>query len=110
MTKNEVYQSEISLPGFHPNLASMLNENAAKFTDHPIYQEVRTGKYTPLTWRQFQTDVISIQNTLENMGLFPGDHVAFLSRNRQEMLEMELNELFTDVIMGMRDVADDIGL
>jgi len=27
-----------------------------------------------------------------------------------EMLEMELNELFTDVILGMRDVADEIGL
>ena len=27
-----------------------------------------------------------------------------------EMLEMELDELFTDTIMGMRDVADDIGL
>jgi len=27
-----------------------------------------------------------------------------------EMLGMELNELFTDVIMGMRDVADEIGL
>lgn len=27
-----------------------------------------------------------------------------------EMLEMELDELFTDIIMGMRDVADEIGL
>ena len=27
-----------------------------------------------------------------------------------EMLGMELNEMFTDVIMGMREVADDIGL
>ena len=27
-----------------------------------------------------------------------------------EMLEMELDELFTDTILGMRDVADDIGL
>ena len=27
-----------------------------------------------------------------------------------EMLGIELNELFTDVIMGMREVADDIGL
>ena len=27
-----------------------------------------------------------------------------------EMLGMELNELFTDVIMGMREVADEIGL
>jgi len=27
-----------------------------------------------------------------------------------EMLEMELNDLFTDVIMGMREVADEIGL
>ena len=27
-----------------------------------------------------------------------------------EMLGMELNELFTDVIMGMREVSDDIGL
>ena len=27
-----------------------------------------------------------------------------------EYLGMELNELFTDVIMGMREVADEIGL
>ncbi len=31
-------------------------------------------------------------------------------RKGAEMLDMELDELFTDVIMGMRDVADDIGL
>ncbi len=32
----------------------------------------------------------SIQNILEDRGLSPGDRVAFLSRNRQEMLELEL--------------------
>ncbi|MFC1694485.1 HD domain-containing protein [Candidatus Latescibacterota bacterium] len=31
-------------------------------------------------------------------------------RKGAEMLEVELNDLFTDVIMGMREVADEIGL
>lgn len=78
MINNQVYQSELELPDYHQNLARMLNDNAARFLDHTIYQEVRVSNYSSLTWRQFQKDVISIQNNLANKGLVPGDRVAIL--------------------------------
>ncbi|MFQ6615741.1 MAG: AMP-dependent synthetase/ligase [Fidelibacterota bacterium] len=85
-----VFRSDHSLPEYPRNLAVMLNENAHKFDQSPIYQEVRDGRYVPLSWSAFQKEVASIQTFLARLGLKKGDRVAILSRNRQEMLETEL--------------------
>jgi long-subunit acyl-CoA synthetase (AMP-forming) len=93
------WTSDLPLPPFPQNLAAMLNGNVAQFGERAICQEVVNGAYLPLTWRQFQHDVVRIQSSLSGRGLKPGDRVAILSPNRREMLELEL------AIMSMGAVA-----
>jgi long-subunit acyl-CoA synthetase (AMP-forming) len=99
MTDSKVWASDIPLPPFPRNLAAMLNANAERLADRPMYQEVCGDDYVPLTWRQFQRDVVRIQSSLIARGLKPGDRVAILSPNRREMLELEL------AVMSMGAVA-----
>ncbi len=90
MTDSKVWESDIPLPPYPRNLAAMLNANAERLADRPMYQEVVGDDYVPLTWRQFQRDVARIQSSLIARGLKSGDRVAILSPNRREMLELEL--------------------
>ncbi|MEE9465140.1 MAG: AMP-binding protein [Candidatus Neomarinimicrobiota bacterium] len=85
-----VWHSEIPLPDYPANLARMLNENAARFAEGPIYQEVHDGRMEPLPWAWFQAEVAVIQAWLQTGGFAVGDRLAILSRNRREMLELEL--------------------
>ena len=75
---------------FPQNLAMMLAQNEDKFSNLPVYQEIKNGEYEPLTWSQFITDISLIQDYLVSAGFKSGDHLAILSENRQEMLELEL--------------------
>ncbi|MBZ5494952.1 MAG: AMP-binding protein [Acidobacteriia bacterium] len=99
MSEPRAWRAELSLPDFPRNLAAMLNRNAERLGNRPLYQEVRNGKYMPLGWRAFQQDVARLQNSLSEHGLRTGDRVAILSANRQEMLELEL------AVMSMGAVA-----
>ena len=90
MRSQTIFAAEQPLPPYPQNLARMLNENAAAFRDFPVYQEVRDGDYVPLSWGQFQRDIAALQANLQQLGLRPGERVAILSRNRQEMLELEM--------------------
>ncbi len=84
------WTSDLALPPFPQNLAEMLNGNVARFGERAICQEVINGIYQPLSWRQFQHDVVRIQSALSARGLKRGDRVAILSPNRHEMLKFEL--------------------
>jgi len=99
MMAQKIYQADRPLPPYPQNLARMLNKNAAAFRDLPVYQEVRGDDYVPLSWGQFQRDIAALQQQLQHLGLCPGDRVAILSRNRQEMLELEM------AVMAMGAVA-----
>ena len=86
-----IYKSEVDLMEFPQNLAVMLAQNAEKFSNLPVYQEIKkNSEYEPLTWSQFIKEVSSIQDYLVSTGFKSGDHLAILSANRQEMLEIEL--------------------
>lgn len=95
----KTWHPEKPLPEFPPNLAALLNRNAARFGDRAMYQEMQNDVYTPLTWCRFQRDVASIQQSLAEHDLGKGDRVAILSPNRKEMLETEL------AVMSMGAVA-----
>ncbi|MFH1279019.1 MAG: AMP-binding protein [Candidatus Eisenbacteria bacterium] len=82
--------SEHSLPPFPPNIATMLVENVARFDGHPVFQHAAGGSMRPLSWRRLGNDVILLQAALAARGVGRGDRVAVLSRNRREMLEIEL--------------------
>ncbi|MBI5058881.1 AMP-binding protein [candidate division KSB1 bacterium] len=99
MSAPVIWKSETPLRAHAANLASMLNRNAATFGDRPAYQESRNGSYHPLSWSQFRHDICAIQTGLSERGLEAGDRVAIVSRNRQEMLELEL------AVMAMGAVA-----
>jgi len=79
-----------NLPFYHKNLSLMLNNNVEQFSNKPVYQEVRDGEYVPLSWKQLQNDISAIQSSLQSLGFRPGEHIAISSRNRREMLELEL--------------------
>ncbi len=64
--------------------------NSVKFSDKPIYQDVQNGTYTLLAWNKFFIRVKAIQSWLLSNGFKQGDKMAFLSKNCQEMLEIEL--------------------
>lgn len=99
MREGHLWVGEPTLPKFLPNLAQLLNHNANRFGDKPIFQQIQNGNYRQLSWDQFRRDVCSIQQVLSERGLKRGDRVAILSVNRQEMLETEL------AIMSMGAVA-----
>ena len=90
MTESNIYTNSIPLPDYAVNLAILLKSNAGKFSENPIYQEVISGTYVTLNWKQFSLHVQSIQSWLLSNGFNPGDRLAFLSQNCQEMLELEL--------------------
>jgi long-subunit acyl-CoA synthetase (AMP-forming) len=90
MTPPRIWESTTPLREYPQNLARMLNENASRFGQRPAYQERHDGEYRPLSWSQFAKDICALQTALQQRGLEPGDRVAIVSRNRQEMLELEL--------------------
>lgn len=99
MKANGIRHSDLTLPDYPHNLATLLNRNAHALGSNPIYQEPYNGQYAPLTWSDFQQDVIRLQGALSSRGLLPGDRVAILSQNRRKMLEFEL------AVMAMGAVA-----
>ena len=99
MSGPRIWQDDKPLPEYPQNLALMLNRNVERLGDRPLYQEALNGPYTTLSWRDFQRDIVSIQDSLTEHGLKPGDRVAILSPNRKEMLEFEL------AVMSMGAVA-----
>jgi long-subunit acyl-CoA synthetase (AMP-forming) len=99
MRNGNSWSSDIPLPPYPANLASMLNANADRLGRQPICQEIAGNDYVPLSWQQFQRDVSSIQASMTRLGLLKGDRVAILSSNRREMLEFEL------AVMAMGAVA-----
>ncbi len=90
MAKSNCYSSSTPLPDYAANLATLLKSNTEKFSENPIYQEVKNGTYSPLAWKDFYLHIQSIQSWLQANGFQRGDRMAILSRNCREMLELEL--------------------
>ena len=90
MAEMNTYSSSIPLPEYAMNMAVLLQTNSVKFSDKPIYQDVQNGTYTLLAWNKFFIRVKAIQSWLLSNSFKRGDKMVFLSRNCQEMLELEL--------------------
>ncbi|NIW80788.1 MAG: AMP-binding protein, partial [Calditrichae bacterium] len=62
----------------------------AKFGNHSVYKE-RTGTdYQGISWSEFYTNLLNIAANLREYGFSSGDKMVIFSRNRLEMLELEL--------------------
>ena len=90
MAEMKIYSSSLQLPEYAVNMAVLLKTNATKFSDYPIFQDVQNDTPTLLTWNDFYSRVKAIQSWLLSNGFKQGDKMAFLSKNCQEMLEIEL--------------------
>jgi long-subunit acyl-CoA synthetase (AMP-forming) len=99
MNNRPVITSDLELPDYPLNLATLLNQNADRFGEHPIYQEPHSGAYEALSWNRFREEVVALQDYFTTLNLQSGQRVAILSRNRREMLELEL------AVMAMGAVA-----
>ncbi len=90
MAQMKIYSSSLLLPEYAVNMAVLLKTNTTKFSDYPIFQDVQNDTPTRLTWNDFYIRVKTIQSWLLSNGFKQGDKMAFLSKNCQEMLEIEL--------------------
>lgn len=79
--------SRVSLP----NIATMLELNALRFADRPVFLEKQQGVFTGPDWHEFVDTIRLISARLRyEYGLQRGDTFAIVSPNRLEMLELEL--------------------
>ncbi len=99
MTEPRRWSCEPQADAYPANLAAMLNGNAERFGDRPMYEECRDGELVRLSWTELRQTIAKLQHALAERGLGAGDRVAILSPNRMEMLELEL------AIMAMGAVA-----
>ena len=73
-----------------PNIATLLRNNVGRFADKVAYQEKHNGKFEGITWKDLYANINTIANNLKKFGFSRGDKMVFFSKNRQEMLELEL--------------------
>jgi len=83
--------SEYELGEIIPNIATLLNRNATKFHSKYVYQGIDSdGVYKGLVWKIFHQNISRIAHNLKEIGFKKGDKMVLFSRNRIEMLELEL--------------------
>lgn len=86
----KIYESRYPLGEVLPNIAIMLRQNTGLFSDKMLIQEKVNGSYRSLTWKQFYNDIKNIAANLRRFGFKEGDKLVIFSKNRIEMLELEL--------------------
>jgi len=83
--------SEHKLGAVTPNLATFLKRNVVKFHDKYVYQEKnKQGIYEGIVWDAFYENIENIAYNLKKSGFQKGEKMILFTRNRLEMLELEL--------------------
>ena len=86
----KIYESRYQPGEVLPNIASMLRQNAELFSGKLLISEKVNGSYRSLSWKQFYDEVSNIAANLRRFGFSEGDKLVIFSKNRIEMLELEL--------------------
>jgi len=86
----KIYESRYELGDVLPNIALMLKKNAGLFSDKVVVREKINGSYRQLSWQQLYRDINNIIRNLKKFGFVKGDKLLIFSKNRIEMLELEL--------------------
>ncbi len=86
----QIYRSEIKLGEVVPNIATMLERNAAKFGGNIVYSEKLNDIYVGISWSELYENIQNIAYNLHKLGFQKGDKIVIYSPNRKEMLELEL--------------------
>jgi len=83
--------SEYQLGEVIPNIATLLRRNVDRFHNLYVFKEKNAeGVYKGLKWNQFYNNIEKIAYNLEQAGFKKGDKMILFSKNRLEMLELEL--------------------
>ncbi len=73
------------------NIGELLCTNAEKFAGRPVFQfRNAAGVYEEISWKQFYQDILNISWNLSKLGFRKADRMLLFSRNRLEMLQLEL--------------------
>jgi long-subunit acyl-CoA synthetase (AMP-forming) len=86
----QILESEKKLGEVIPNLAQMLQKNAANLGNYAVYKEQTGNTYQGISWSEFYNNLLNIGANLKEYGFNAGDKMVIFSRNRLEMLELEL--------------------
>jgi len=87
----EELHSKYELGEVVPNIASLLKRNVKLYKDNFVYQEKNDkGKYVGITWGELYDSVDRIAFNLHENDFRKGDKIVLFSRNRLEMLQLEL--------------------
>lgn len=74
-----------------PNITTFLKRNVSKFSDKYVYQEKNAnGIYEGIKWENFYNNIEKIASNLQKLGFKKGEKMILFTRNRLEMLELEL--------------------
>jgi len=83
--------SEYQLGEVIPNIATLLKRNVDRFNNQYVFKAKNTaGVYEGLKWKQFYDNIEKIAYNLEQAGFSKGDKMILFSKNRLEMLELEM--------------------
>ena len=69
-----------------PNLVTMFLARAADKGDKPFLWAKRDGSWQSISWAESARQVAALAESLQRIGLKPGDRVALVSENRPEWL------------------------
>ncbi len=86
----QVIESEKTLGAITPNVAVMLGNNRKKFSNRIIYRERKCNDYIGMSWDEFYYKIECVAYNLKEYGFLEGDKVMIFSKNRLEMLLLEL--------------------
>lgn len=86
----KILESPHKLKDVKPNIGVMLDEVASRFGDRPGFQEKLNGKYEGLSWSELYEKIQNIAYNLGQLGFSRKDKIVIFSRNRLEMLLLEL--------------------
>lgn len=86
----KIIESEIQLGEMIPNIPTMLRQNTERFGNRIVFQERINGSYIGITWSDFYNLIKRIAFNLRSFGYQKGDKVVIFSKNRKEMLLLEL--------------------
>ena len=75
---------------YFPNLVTMFLTRAEEKGDKPFLWAKRGGTWQSTSYREAARQVAALAESLEKMGLEPGDRVALVSENRPEWLIADL--------------------
>jgi long-subunit acyl-CoA synthetase (AMP-forming) len=86
----QIINSKFPLKETVPNMATMLYKNASRFADRPAVSEKVNGEYRAVNWSEFVSSIENIASNLRPFGFDQGSKMMIYSKNRTEMLMLEL--------------------